>query len=132
MQRLGQYIRWLLTEEPAIVSWVTGGGLTALLAFVFHWDRPHTAAAGVILASAATVWTAIWARPPEVALGTGALAAAFAAMGTFGFHPSAHFIALAGGALAAFMAFEHRAHLSPWMKLGKPVPAGPPAVPVRE
>jgi len=124
MSKIAAWLRHLLTEEPALTAWVTSGGLAALFAFVFHFTHAQEAAAATVLASLATLWTAVWAHPPEVALGSGALAAIFTAIGTFGFHPSAHLIALAGTILAVVMALLHRSNLSPWFR-----PTKPPAVP---
>jgi len=121
------WLRRLIAGEPAIVAWITGGGALSLFAYWMHASRAWEAAAAVIVAGVATIWTAIWAQPPRVAVATGGLATLFTAMGVFGFHPSAHLIALAGSLLAILMTHIHRSHMSPWLP---PAPAAAPAPPV--
>lgn len=109
------WLRRFIAGEPALIAWLGSGGLVSLLGFVFHLSHAQMGAAVVILSGVATIWTAAWAHPPEFALATGALTTIAAAMGTFGFHPPAHVVALAGALLSVVIAALHRQNLSPWL-----------------
>lgn len=127
MSKFAAWLRWLLTQEPAVAAWVSSGGLTTLLAFTFHFSRAQEAAAAVIFASAATIWTAIFAHPPEVAVATGALATLAGGLAAFGWHLSPHTTGIAAAALGVVMALFHRVNLSPSQPAVPVRPAVPPA-----
>ncbi len=124
MSKLFAFFRHLLTEEPALTAWVTSGGLAALLGFAFHLPHTREAAVAVILASLATVWTAIFAHPPEVPLLTGALVTIAGALAAFGYHLPSHTVAIGTAVLAVVMALLHRANLEPWLSTKPPAAPG--------
>lgn len=113
MPKVAAWLKGLLVYEPAVTAWATGGGLAAFLAWVLHFSRDQQAAAAVIITAAAAIVTALLAHPPKVPVITGALATIGAAAGAFGYHPSAHAIAVAQLVAGLALALLYRQNLEP-------------------
>lgn len=120
MSRIIAYLRHLLSEEPAVVAWVTNGGLAMLVAYVFHFGHTWQAAAATIIAALATGLSALLARPTHIQVVIGALATILTAAATFGFHMSAHTEAIILSAASVVLAFLFRQNLSPVASLRRP------------
>lgn len=124
MARLANWAKGLLVYEPAVLAWATGGGLAALLGWVLHFGRTQQAAAAVILTALAAIVTALLAHPPRVSVITGALATIGAAVGAFGYHPTAHAIATAQLAASLLLALLLRPNLTPRARIAEQRAAG--------
>jgi len=113
MSGLIAYLRRLLAEEPAVVAWITSGGLAMLIAYAFHFSHTWQAAAATIITALATGMSALLAKPRHIQVVIGALATILTAAGTFGFHVSAHTEAIVLSAASMVLAFLFRQNLSP-------------------
>jgi hypothetical protein len=107
------YVRNLLRYEPAVFAWAASGGLALLLAFVFHFTRTQEAAAATIVTALASAYTAWKAGPSQVPFILGLLATAITAAGAFGFHPSAHVLAMATSIASVLLPLVFRPNLTP-------------------
>lgn len=129
------WLRRLFTYEPAVAAWVAGGGLAVLAAWVPGLTSAGEAAVATAAAAAATVYTAVHARPADVPTIIGALATIVTADAAFGFHPAPRWIALGTAASSIVLTLALRANLTPAVTyrhqvLGLPpggVGFGPPA-----
>lgn len=113
MSRIIAYIRSLLSEEPAVVAWLISGGLAMLVAYVFHWDHAHQAAAATIVTALAALYSALMARPARIQLAVGILATLITAAATFGAHVSAHTEAVILSVASIALAFLFRQNITP-------------------
>ena len=112
-------LRTLLAYEPAVASWATAGGLALLLAYLFHLTSTEEAAVTTIAAAAATIYTAVRARPSDVPAIIGALVTIAGAAAAFGFHPPAHVIASAAAVAAAVLPILLRGNLTPAAEISR-------------
>jgi hypothetical protein len=87
-------IRTWLAENPAITAWFFNGGAALFVAYALGLDHIEEAAIATIISAAATVYTAVRARPVAIPLLIGALVTGITAAGAFGFQPSAKLIGL--------------------------------------
>ena len=106
-------LKTLLAYEPAVASWAGAGGLSLLLAYLFHLTSTEEAAVTTVAAAAATVYTAVRARPSDVPAIIGALTTIGGAAAAFGFHPPAHVTAAAAALVSTVLPVLLRVNLTP-------------------
>jgi hypothetical protein len=123
------YLRRILTEEPAILAWAAGGGLAMLSAYWLHFSKTQEAAAAAVLTALAAVVTAIATREKLVSVIPGALAAILAAAGAFGYHLPPKTIAMILAAASVLLGLVFRANVTPVALARKRAAAAVRAVP---
>ena len=110
-------LRTLWAYEPAVASWASAGGLALLLGYLVHLTSTEEAAVTTIAAAAATIYTAVRARPSDVPAIIGALVTIAGAAVAFGFHPPAHVIAAVAALVATVLPVLLRVNLTPAAEL---------------
>jgi hypothetical protein len=117
-----QRLKGLLTLEPAVAAWVASGGLAAILITALHVNPVVAASIATIVSGAATIYTAVTARPIAVSMLVGALATGATALAGFGLHLSPDAIAAGAAILSTVLGLVFRANLTPAVKLKQPKP----------
>jgi hypothetical protein len=107
------YVKKIITQEPAVTAWAVNGGLAALLAFIFHFTKTQEASAVTIITGLTTIYTAALAKPPEVSLISGTLTTIATAVAAFGLHLSPHGISALATISSVALALLLRQNLSP-------------------
>lgn len=134
LQRFWAALRRWLATEPAATAWLVNGGAAALVGDVLHLGDVRTAALVTAFAAAASIYTAIRARPVAVSVLAGAATTIATAAAAFRLHLPADQIGVAVAALAPLISLAFRVNLESVYELrraGRSTGAHPLADPTR-